>query len=300
MANIHNVYLVGTSSLMTKACVLRLNTNTDFNKKAEILNVSLPDNGEFEFHYIHHDTNNKEFSENAYIVAIADKKPTNTQEWAESILPCWERFNKDRRLLVASDSFSQAVDESVRAKLNDNLAINKTDFQSLAHSIVKLLAAANNGVESESLAIGEAIAQEAPEQTETTTEQASIDPSTLAAIENIVTPMAKIDGARAVAAFNTMDKTVISKIGDTKYDLTVAAEGNSEMIEALYKALSVGMVDEDEIHPENILITLDSQYRILAPYPYEPTVVFYLILDKADTNLALTNIKVKELLQNTD
>ena len=79
--------------------------------------------------------------------------------------------------------------------------------------------------------------------------------------------------------------------------LEVAAAGNTEVVRAKRRvAASLGL--DDGI--EDILITLGKAYHILRPVGTKQGLFFYVVLDRAKSNLALARRKVLDVESNLE
>ena len=109
----------------------------------------------------------------------------------------------------------------------------------------------------------------------------------------------KIDGAVAVSLVDIQSGMSLGSLGDGAggIKLDVAAAGNSEVIKAKLKVMAnLGIRG----HIEDILITLDTQYHLIRPLAKEKGLFVYLVVSKAQANLAMTRHKLASLESNLE
>ncbi|AKM10491.1 hypothetical protein [Croceicoccus naphthovorans] len=114
----------------------------------------------------------------------------------------------------------------------------------------------------------------------------------MASIQDTLSELLTIDGAKAAAVVDSDSGMVLGKEGGG-LDLDVAGAGNTEVVRAKLKTMKALGLTKDAI--DDILITLSSQYHIIRPMAQRPAVFIYLVLDKSKSNLALARIKTAEL-----
>lgn len=108
-----------------------------------------------------------------------------------------------------------------------------------------------------------------------------------AALDNLLT----IDGGMCCALVDANSGMMLGQAG-TGVDLELAAAGNTEVVRAKIKTMnSLKLTDRIE----DILITLGKQYHIIRPVAEKPGLFFYVVLDKARSNLALARRKVQDV-----
>ena len=78
----------------------------------------------------------------------------------------------------------------------------------------------------------------------------------------------------------------------TGVDLEIAAAGNTEVVRAKFKTMSMLKIQGGM---EDMLITLAKQYHIIRPLSGKQTLFVYLVLDRARANLALARRKVADM-----
>lgn len=121
-------------------------------------------------------------------------------------------------------------------------------------------------------------------------EHGSIGVNQLANIKETLSNLLSVDGAKAAAVVDSESGMVLGKEG-TLLDLDIAAAGNTEVMRSKLKTMAaLGLSDA----VDDILITITSQYHIIRPLADRPTIFLYLVLDRAQSNLALARMKTKE------
>ncbi len=101
----------------------------------------------------------------------------------------------------------------------------------------------------------------------------------------------QIDGAQVVSLVDSSSGMLLGSQGQG-VDIEAAAAGNTEVVRAKLKTMqSLGLKDEIE----DILISLGKQYHIIRPIASKPGLFFYLVLDRARSNLALARRKVLDV-----
>lgn len=100
-----------------------------------------------------------------------------------------------------------------------------------------------------------------------------------------------IDGAMACALVDANSGMMLGSAG-SGVDLEVAAAGNTEVVRAKLKTMSLLKLN-DTI--EDILITLGKQYHIIRLMASKPGLFLYIVLDKNRANLAMARRKVQDI-----
>lgn len=113
----------------------------------------------------------------------------------------------------------------------------------------------------------------------------------MANIQDSLNSILSLDGAMCCALVDANSGMMLGSAG-TGVDLEMAAAGNTEVVRAKLKTMSMLKLD-DAI--EDILITLGRQYHIIRPMAKKPEVFFYVVLDKSRANLALARRKVADV-----
>lgn len=106
-------------------------------------------------------------------------------------------------------------------------------------------------------------------------------------LDNIQT----IDGAMCCALVDYNSGMMLGSAG-SGVDLEVAAAGNTEVVRAKMKTMSMLKLN-DTI--EDILITLGKAYHIIRPVASKPGLFLYVVLDKSKSNLALARRRVLDI-----
>lgn len=113
----------------------------------------------------------------------------------------------------------------------------------------------------------------------------------MANIKQSLDEILTLDGAMCAAVVDSTSGMMLGSAG-SGIDLEVAAAGNTEVVRAKTKvARALGLNDVIE----DILITLGKQYHIIRPSSRKEGVFFYVVLDKARSNLAMARRKVQDV-----
>ncbi len=101
-----------------------------------------------------------------------------------------------------------------------------------------------------------------------------------------------IEGALGFAIVDAKSGMAMAVGGDPGFDLTVAAAGNSAVVQAKLRT-----IDELGLHEsiEDILITLGKQFHIIRVTEADPNVFLYLVLSQARGNLAMARYQLTKL-----
>ena len=113
----------------------------------------------------------------------------------------------------------------------------------------------------------------------------------MANIKDSLAELMKIDGAMGCFIADYNSGMLLAKDGGG-IDLDLAAAGNTEVIRAKMKVMSMLGI-KDTI--EDILITLGTQYHIIRPSASRTGLFLYIVLDKAKSNLALARFKLADV-----
>lgn len=115
--------------------------------------------------------------------------------------------------------------------------------------------------------------------------------TTVANITDSLAELMKIDGAMGCFVADYTSGMMLAKNGGG-IDLELAAAGNTEVIRAKMKVMSMLGI-KDSI--EDMLITLGTQFHIIRPSSTKPGLFLYIVLDKSKSNLAMARFKLTEV-----
>jgi hypothetical protein len=110
-------------------------------------------------------------------------------------------------------------------------------------------------------------------------------------IQESLNNMLSADGAMCSALVDANSGMMLGSAG-SGVDLEVAAAGNTEVVRAKLKTMSLLKLNDGI---EDILITLGRQYHIIRPVTSKPGLFLYFVLDKGKSNLALARRKVADV-----
>jgi len=102
-------------------------------------------------------------------------------------------------------------------------------------------------------------------------------------INELLNELLLTDGAKAAAVVDYNSGMLLGGAG-TGVDLEVAAGGNTEVVRAKMKTMSLLNLNTKI---EDILITLGDQYHLIRPTTKHDGLFLYFVLDKERSNLAL-------------
>lgn len=101
-----------------------------------------------------------------------------------------------------------------------------------------------------------------------------------------------IDGFIGAALVDSESGMAAGTIGGSpSFNIEIAAAVNSNVYQAKRRAAAELKLPDSV---KDILITLDSQYHLICPVPSQPTLFFYLALQRDRANLAMARIKLNE------
>lgn len=113
----------------------------------------------------------------------------------------------------------------------------------------------------------------------------------MTSIKDSLAELMMIDGAKCVSLVDSDSGMVLGENG-SGIDMELAAAGNTEVVRAKMKTMkSLNLNTEIE----DILITLGDQYHIIRPMTQQKGLFLYIVLDKAQANLALARRKVQNI-----
>lgn len=135
----------------------------------------------------------------------------------------------------------------------------------------------------------------APPETSTTDE----DPMTS---EKVNLPMSNyhdatnkalgIEGALGFAIVDSKSGMAMAVGGDPGFDLSIAAAGNSSVVQAKLRTINELELNESI---EDVLITLSKQFHIIRVTEADPSVFLYLVLSRARANLAMARYQLTKI-----
>lgn len=101
-----------------------------------------------------------------------------------------------------------------------------------------------------------------------------------------------IDGAIGAAVVDHDSGITLGSKGGGSLDMELAGAGNTKFILANLDALARSGIEEPV---EDVLVTLDNQYHLTRFSEAHDTIVTYVILNRADANLALARRQLATL-----
>ncbi|WP_214403394.1 hypothetical protein [Pseudonocardia lacus] len=119
----------------------------------------------------------------------------------------------------------------------------------------------------------------------------------MSSIDQALDAAASIKGAFAIALVDYDSGMMLgSRGGSPEFDLEVAAPGNSDVVRSKLGVMQKLGLQESI---EDILITLDTQYHLIRPIrgQADEKLFFYLVLNRAQANLALARRDLKMIEQ---
>lgn len=115
--------------------------------------------------------------------------------------------------------------------------------------------------------------------------------------KEITNDLAEIDGFVATAVVNAESGMALATINHSKtFNIEVAAAANTQVVKAKHTAMKALGFNDERI--EDILITLGSQYHLIAPSVQNPLIFIYLALDKSKSNLAMARHYLSQAAKN--
>lgn len=109
-------------------------------------------------------------------------------------------------------------------------------------------------------------------------------------------PLRSIDGYVASALVDADSGMLLAGDG-TGVNLELAAAGNAEVIKAKRKVAN-SLKLNDTI--EDVLISLTKQYHVLRPLESNQKLFFYVVLDRAKSNLAMARHELRTFEKSVD
>lgn len=107
---------------------------------------------------------------------------------------------------------------------------------------------------------------------------------------DILQDLQSIDGFIGAALVDSDSGMAAGHVGgNAQFNIEIAAAANTDVYKAKRRAAAeIGLGDGIK----DILITLDTQYHLICPVPAQPTLFFYLALQRDRANLAMARIKL--------
>ena len=116
----------------------------------------------------------------------------------------------------------------------------------------------------------------------------------MASIQESLTSITEIDGAIGAVIVDHESAVTLGTIGGGDLDMELAGAGNTRVTLMILEALEENERSET---PEDVLVTLDGQYHLTRFSAEHETIFTYLILDRAEANLALARRQLAQVEQ---
>ena len=110
-------------------------------------------------------------------------------------------------------------------------------------------------------------------------------------IKESLSKLALIDGFVAAALVDADSGMVLGTEQRSTLNLDVASAGNTEVVRAKRKTMGALKIKDDI---QDILVTLGKQYHLMRPMKERSNVFFYLVLDRAQANLAMARLTLAD------
>ncbi len=110
-------------------------------------------------------------------------------------------------------------------------------------------------------------------------------------IKDTLAKLTTIDGFVAAAVVDADSGMVLGTESRSTLNLDVASAGNTEVVRAKRKTMGALKLKDDI---QDILVTLGKQYHLMRPMKERPNVFFYLVLDRAQSNLAMARMTLAD------
>jgi len=111
----------------------------------------------------------------------------------------------------------------------------------------------------------------------------------MASAEEVVKELMMIDGAIA-AIIADSDSGLVMASQSKGFDVDTAAAGNTRVVLAKRDTMRMLKLDDNI---EDMLITLNKQLHLIAPWKQNDAIFAYLVVDKAGTNLGMARAQLK-------
>jgi predicted regulator of Ras-like GTPase activity (Roadblock/LC7/MglB family) len=110
--------------------------------------------------------------------------------------------------------------------------------------------------------------------------------------KEVLKSLNELDGYVGAALVDSESGMMLASDGGANINFEIAAAGNTEVVRAKRKvAKALGLKDEIE----DILITLGKQYHLIRPVANKQGLFFYMVLDRARSNLAMSRYKLADV-----
>jgi hypothetical protein len=107
--------------------------------------------------------------------------------------------------------------------------------------------------------------------------------------KEVLATLAHLEGYIGSALVDSAGGSLLVSNGPNSLDFAVAAAGNTEVVIAKRRvAVALGLNDVIE----DILITFGTQYHLIRPVTDNPSLFFYMALDRSKSNLAMARYKL--------
>ena len=117
--------------------------------------------------------------------------------------------------------------------------------------------------------------------------------------KKVTEEISTIDGFIATAVVSADSGMALATLSHSNhFDIEIAAAANTQIIRAKLNAMRALKMDGEQI--QDILITLSSQYYLIAPSKKNPLIFIYLALDKNKANLAMARHYLTQASKNLD
>lgn len=120
----------------------------------------------------------------------------------------------------------------------------------------------------------------------------------MATVQETLNQLQGIAGFIGAALVDTDSGMAAGTIGgNANFDINVAAATNCDVYKAKRRAISELKLT-DKVN--DMLITLDTQYHLICPVPHHAALFYYVAVDRAQANLAMTRIKLQDAAKSVE